>query len=71
MPYATSVPIYDPDPDWIKRGSWDLWALDGGPVENVDQLRRLLLHLQIPVGVFKQLEVYKAHLKDKPWLKDL
>jgi hypothetical protein len=53
------------DPDWIKRGTWDI------PADTLDELREWLMSQQINPSDFKQTDVYLAHLTDKPWLANL
>jgi len=57
----------DADPmnaDWTKQ-TWDL------SVDNVEDLRKMLKALGIPVREFKQLPVYKLNVEKLEWLKDL
>ncbi len=58
------------DSDWIKRGAWDIWGRDG-LIDNAPDLREWLYGARMTVEEFKQLTVYKAHLEDMPWLRDL
>lgn len=51
--------------DWIKQGAWDI------PATNPAELRGYLAQRGISRTEFKRRPVYKAHVKDMPWLKDL
>jgi hypothetical protein len=51
--------------DWIKRGTRDI------PASNVGELRVYLQAGGWKVEQFKALLDYRAHLADRPWLRDL
>jgi hypothetical protein len=55
--------------DWIKRGAFDLTASLG--IASADELRAWLDAHGTSVEDFKTLPVYRAHLDDVPWLREL
>jgi hypothetical protein len=60
------------DPDWIRRGSWDLtWG--GRIIDNVEDLREWLYVRQLDPEEFKRWDVYVGNV-DRPgmgWLRNL
>ena len=73
MTDESDVPVANVDAadgDWIKRGAWDIWRGDR-LIDNVLDLREWIHNAQMSVDEFKQLVVYRSHLDDMPWLKEL
>jgi hypothetical protein len=51
--------------DWIKAGRWDI------PASNIHELREWLMAQQMNPSTFKELPVYRAHVDEMPWLREL